>query len=198
MNKFESLILNRCPLLRTKLAPEIKISSVVPSKLPYPIPTGDYDVEWGVPFWAGQLVARYILDNPELVTGKTVCDVGSGTGICGVAAAMSGARVISLDRNPMSLHATALNFKLNGLDEPDLVWEDALISELPNADIYIFANLFHDYRFWDLVRSKNSIVGVGIGRVASTKTLERVLEHELYEGRTIYVYRTRHNEIDDL
>lgn len=190
LNKFESLVIDRCPLLKTKLAPEIKISSVIPSKLPYPIPTGDYDVEWGVPFWAGQLVARYILDNPDTVKGKTVCDVGSGTGIAGIAAAMSGAKVIALDKSLLSLHATALNFKMNDLEEPELTWEDALSSELPTADIYIFANLFHDYRFWNLVRSKNSIVGVGIGRIASTKSLIRVLEYEIYEGRTIYVYKT--------
>src|SRR5947207_9398233 len=48
------------------------------------------------PFWAfawagGQALARYLLDNPELVRGREVLDIGSGSGIVAIAAARAGA-----------------------------------------------------------------------------------------------------------
>src|SRR5689334_24750102 len=48
------------------------------------------------PFWAdawagGQAVARYVLDHPEVVRGRRVLDVASGSGLVAIAAAMAGA-----------------------------------------------------------------------------------------------------------
>ncbi len=50
------------------------------------------------PFWAfawagGQGVARYILDHPEMVFGKTVLDFASGSGLVAIAAMKAGADV---------------------------------------------------------------------------------------------------------
>ena len=47
------------------------------------------------PYWAfawpgGQALARYILDEPALVRGRTVLDFASGSGIAGIAAARTG------------------------------------------------------------------------------------------------------------
>lgn len=49
------------------------------------------------PFWAfawagGQALARYLLDNPALVVGKTVLDLGSGSGLTAIAPMMTGAK----------------------------------------------------------------------------------------------------------
>jgi predicted nicotinamide N-methyase len=49
------------------------------------------------PFWAfswagGQALARYLLDHPDAVRGRRVLDFASGSGICAIAAARSGAR----------------------------------------------------------------------------------------------------------
>src|SRR5271154_2331159 len=48
------------------------------------------------PFWAfawagGQALARYLLDHPEIVAGREVLDIGSGSGIVAIAAAKAGA-----------------------------------------------------------------------------------------------------------
>ncbi|MBW8767118.1 MAG: 50S ribosomal protein L11 methyltransferase, partial [Geodermatophilales bacterium] len=48
------------------------------------------------PFWAaawpgGQALARHVLDHPEVVAGRSVLDLGSGSGLVAVAAAMAGA-----------------------------------------------------------------------------------------------------------
>src|SRR6266481_6057884 len=48
------------------------------------------------PFWAfawagGQALARYLLDHPEQVAGRSVLDFGAGSGLVGIAAAKAGA-----------------------------------------------------------------------------------------------------------
>jgi predicted nicotinamide N-methyase len=72
------------------------------------------------PFWAfawagGQALARYLLDNPELVRGREVLDVGSGSGIVAIAAAKAGAaRVVAAEIDHFGAAAIALNTQLNG------------------------------------------------------------------------------------
>ena len=52
------------------------------------------------PFWAfawagGQALARYVLDHAELVVGKRVLDLASGSGLVGIAAMKAGAREVT-------------------------------------------------------------------------------------------------------
>jgi predicted nicotinamide N-methyase len=73
------------------------------------------------PFWAfawagGQALARYILDNPELVAGKNVLDFASGSGLVGIAAAKAGAaRVEACDIDDFAFAAMKLNAEANGV-----------------------------------------------------------------------------------
>src|SRR5882672_4093304 len=73
------------------------------------------------PFWAfawagGQGLARYLLDHPELVAGREVLDIGSGSGIVAIAAAKAGAaRVVAAEIDPFAAAAIALNAALNGV-----------------------------------------------------------------------------------
>ena len=71
---------------------------------------------WAVPWVGGQGVARYILDNPSVVRGKTVLDVGSGCGVAALAAAYSGARVVCAnDIDPLAAVAFAANAEAFGV-----------------------------------------------------------------------------------
>jgi predicted nicotinamide N-methyase len=71
------------------------------------------------PYWAfcwasGQVMARYLLDNPEQVRGKTVIDFGCGSGVVAIAAAKAGARrSVALDIDKNALQATKINARLN-------------------------------------------------------------------------------------
>ena len=73
------------------------------------------------PFWAfawagGQALARYLLDHPETVAESEVLDIGSGSGIVAIAAAMAGAsRVVAAEIDPFAAAAIALNAPLNGV-----------------------------------------------------------------------------------
>jgi predicted nicotinamide N-methyase len=71
---------------------------------------------WGVPWPGGQVLARYVLDNPSLVRGRSVLDIGSGSGLCAIAAAMSGGAVTAADTDPVACLAIASNAELNGVE----------------------------------------------------------------------------------
>ena len=73
------------------------------------------------PFWAfawagGQALARYVLDNPKVVAGKSVLDFAAGSGLVAIAAAKAGARgVEASDIDPFAIEAIALNAALNAV-----------------------------------------------------------------------------------
>lgn len=71
------------------------------------------------PYWAfcwggGQALARWILDNPEVVRGRDVVDFGAGSGVAGIAAALAGAKsVVCVDIDRDALRACQRNACLN-------------------------------------------------------------------------------------
>jgi predicted nicotinamide N-methyase len=73
------------------------------------------------PFWAfawagGQALARYILDHPEIVAGKRVFDLASGSGLVAIAAAKSGALHVSASEiDDFALAAIGLNAAANNV-----------------------------------------------------------------------------------
>ena len=73
------------------------------------------------PFWAfawagGQALARYILDQPEIVAGKRVLDFASGSGLVAIAAAKAGAREVEASEiDVFAVEAIAINARANGV-----------------------------------------------------------------------------------
>ena len=65
---------------------------------------------WAFPWAGGQALARFLLDRPYLVRGRSVLDVASGSGLVAIAAARAGARQVTAnDLDPLAAAATALN-----------------------------------------------------------------------------------------
>lgn len=85
--------------------------------------TEDELAEMGLPppFWAfawagGQALARYILDHPELVRGKSILDFASGSGLVGIAALKAGAASVeATDIDAFAIAAITLNATSNGV-----------------------------------------------------------------------------------
>jgi len=72
---------------------------------------------WAFCWGAGQALARYLLDHPELVRGKRVVDFGAGSAVAGIAAARVGAAsVVAVDIDPVALRMAEHNAVLNGVE----------------------------------------------------------------------------------
>jgi predicted nicotinamide N-methyase len=86
------------------------------------------------PFWAfawagGQALARYLLDHPALISGRSVLDFASGSGLVAIAAAKVGAaKVEACDIDDFALAAMQLNAQANGVElkirSDDLIGRD--------------------------------------------------------------------------
>ncbi len=71
---------------------------------------------WAFPWAGGQAMARYLLDVPEVVAGRTVLDFAAGGGLAAIAAAKAGARrVTTNDLDPIAEIAQHLNAQANGV-----------------------------------------------------------------------------------
>lgn len=123
------------------------------------------------PFWAfawagGQGLARYILDNPEIVQGKTVLDFASGSGLVAIAAKIAGARVVTaVDIDPWAAKAMHLNATLNGVLY-DIVDRD-IIGQMVEEEVVLAGDVFYDQSFagrlipWFSTLAKTKLVLVG-------------------------------------
>ncbi|HEY4202255.1 MAG TPA: 50S ribosomal protein L11 methyltransferase [Devosiaceae bacterium] len=100
------------------------------------------------PYWAyrwagGTVLARHVLDHPETVRGRHVLDLGSGSGIVGIAAAKSGARsVLAAEIDPNGLVALGLNAVENGVTLTP-VGGDLTCGSPPGVDLILVGDLFY-------------------------------------------------------
>ena len=101
------------------------------------------------PFWAfawagGQALARYLLDNPQLVAGQSVIDLGAGSGLTAIAAKRAGAvSVLAADIDAFSCAAVRLNAALNSV-ALDVTGEDLLARAPDPANVVLVGDLFYE------------------------------------------------------
>src|ERR1700724_2785749 len=98
MNGKRDFVLANTRLIAPPLTPEIRLR-LADEAAPIWQKTEDELGAIGLPppFWAfawagGQALARYVLDHPSEVAGKTVFDVGTGSGLVAIAAMKAGAK----------------------------------------------------------------------------------------------------------
>ena len=122
MSRFDPTVFIRAnlPVAAVPGVPEIKLHKASPTSGLWRLAHEDED-GFGAPYWAhywagGLALARYVLDNPAVVAGLRVLDLGAGSGLVGIAAAKAGAReVIAAEVDPYAVAALKLNMKLNGV-----------------------------------------------------------------------------------
>jgi predicted nicotinamide N-methyase len=137
-------------VLSPPLVPEIRLH-LAHEAVPLWQKTEEQLGEMGLPppFWAfawagGQALARYVLDHPELVQGKAVLDLASGSGLVGIAAMKAGASsVLAADIDAFSCAAIALNAVLNSVTMQISV-EDLLSSAPQPFDVILVGDLFYE------------------------------------------------------
>jgi predicted nicotinamide N-methyase len=116
----KTFILENTALTTPPLVPEIRLH-LATEVVPLWRKTEEELEAEGVPppYWAfawagGQALARHVLDHPETVTGKSVLDFGSGSGLVAIAAKKAGAaRVLAADIDTFAAAAIALNAQAN-------------------------------------------------------------------------------------
>lgn len=108
------------------------------------------------PFWAfawpgGQALARYLLDHPGLVSGRSVLDVGCGSGLVAIAAAKAGAAAVTAsDTDPFARTAVQLNARANQVTV-------SVVQGVPgsthNVDVVLAGDVWYEQGLSNLVMS---------------------------------------------
>jgi predicted nicotinamide N-methyase len=107
------------------------------------------DLGGSPPFWSfawagGLALARYLLDGGVEVEGRTVHDVGCGSGLVAIAAAMRGAgRVVASDVDPLAVAAARLNAATNRVR---VTARQAAVTDLAAGpgDLLVAGDVFYD------------------------------------------------------
>jgi len=111
------------------------------------IEQGDPDA--ALPFWAiawagGLAIGRYLREHPEVVAGRRVLDIASGSGLCAVAAMHAGASFVAgADIDLYAAAAIELNARANRC-RVTVVRRDVLDLEMPEADIILAGDCCYD------------------------------------------------------
>jgi predicted nicotinamide N-methyase len=136
-------------LLSPPLVPEIRLH-LAEESLPIWAKTEEELEAHGLPppFWSfawagGQALARYLLDHPELVVGRSVLDLGAGSGLVAIAAMKCGARgALAAEIDAFGRAAIALNAAENdvtvGISGSDV------LDGTPAADLVLIGDLFYE------------------------------------------------------
>lgn len=171
---WQAFIRANTELLAPPLVPEIQLH-LASESLPIWQKTEEELGEMNVPppYWAfawagGQALARYILDNPDLVRSKRVLDLGAGSGLTALAPMKVGAAfALAADIDRLALIATQLNAEANGLVVATTA--DDLLARTPERfDVVLVGDLFYERQladhvlsFIDAARAQGSLVLIG-------------------------------------
>jgi predicted nicotinamide N-methyase len=107
------------------------------------------DAEAALPYWAaawggGLAIARHLAEHSEIVAGRRVYDLASGSGLCAIVAARAGAtRVEAVDIDPFAVAAIELNARANG-SRIDAMRRDALADPAPDAGVLLAGDCWYD------------------------------------------------------
>jgi predicted nicotinamide N-methyase len=106
-----------------------------------------------LPYWAfawggGLAIARFLAEHPELVVGRRVLDLASGSGLCAIAALNAGAAAVTaVDIDAFACAAAALNARANRV-RLNVVCADILDEEPPiDVDVILAGDCWYEERF---------------------------------------------------
>lgn len=141
---FEDILRRNTQLRSPLLCPEIQLHLLKPDAeiwIDRPPETEEPFPYWGIAWGSGQALARWLLDHPKTAADRRVADLGCGSGIAGIAAAMAGAAfVTSVDLSPDAVLATTLNAAANHVSL-NVVQARILAFELADFDLILAADL---------------------------------------------------------
>ncbi|KAM8973045.1 electron transfer flavoprotein beta subunit lysine methyltransferase [Pelodytes ibericus] len=151
----QNFILHNTEIVTEHLTPEIRLHLLTPRCKHWHLPPEHWPYE--EPYWAiywpgGQALARYILDNPNVVRKGRVLDLGSGCGAVAIAAEMGGASfVLANDIDPVAGEAFHLNCGLNSLQPVSFSSENILGRDGESWSLIVLGDMFYDEELSNLL-----------------------------------------------
>lgn len=145
-----SFVLRHTQLRRVPGLEEIRLhlaDEVLPLWRAVQIETGDADA--ALPYWAfawagGLAIGQHLRIQPEIVAGRRVFDLASGSGLCAVAAARAGAAAVTAaDIDPFAVAATALNARANG-SRISVIQDDVLDDDPPDVEVILAGDCWYE------------------------------------------------------
>lgn len=110
------------------------------------------DPDAALPYWAfawagGLAIARYLRDHPDLVAGRRVFDLGSGSGLCAIAAMQAGAtEATGADIDAFAVASIGLNARANRY-RLGTVRGDVVGDEPPDVDVILAGDCWYEVGF---------------------------------------------------
>jgi len=114
------------------------------------------DPDAALPYWAfawagGLAIGRYLREHPEAVAGRRVFDLGSGSGVCAIAAMHAGAAAATgADIDAFAAAAIELNARA-GRRRVAVARRDVLDEEPPEVDVILAGDCWYDARLAERV-----------------------------------------------
>lgn len=97
---------------------------------------------WAFPWAGGQALARYVLDHPATVNGRTVLDLAAGSGLVAMSASLAGAASVTANEiDPYADIAIATNADANNLVVKRRLGD--LLDETPDMDVVLAGDVFY-------------------------------------------------------
>lgn len=107
------------------------------------------DPEAALPYWAfawagGLAVGRHLQAHPEVVVGRRVFDLASGSGLCAIAAMQAGAAsVAAADIDAFAAAAIECNARANG-HRVSVVHRDVLGNDPPDVEVILAGDCWYE------------------------------------------------------
>lgn len=191
--ELEAFVRERTALTPVPLVPEISLhlaTEVTPLWQATAADLAGWDES---PFWAfawpgGQALARFLLDHPGEVRGRSVLDVGCGSGLVAIAAALAGAsRVVAWDLDPFCAAAVSVNASACGV-AVEFRAGSPLGAPAPGVEAILAGDLFYeralaaDFLSWSAALAARGVrvLAGDPGRIYSPADgLEEVAAHDV-------------------
>lgn len=148
-----------------------------------------------LPYWAfawagGLAIGRYLRERPEAVAGRRVFDLGSGSGLCAIAALRAGASAVTAsDIDAFATAAIELNTRANA-GRVSVVGRDVLDEDVPEVDVIVAGDCWYEAGFAERVlpwlrRAREAGVDVLVGDPGRRYLpVDELVELASYEVRT--------------
>lgn len=148
---------------------------------------------WGFAWPGGLALARHLVAHPEVVAGRRVLDLGTGSGLCAIVALRAGAAAVTaVDVDPIARAAAALNARGNDVDLA-VTGRDVLAEPPSDVDLVLAGDVSYEESMASRIHGwlrAASAAGTAVlvgdpGRAYLPPDLVRVATYEVQSSREI-------------